>query len=160
MVTEFLVSVSCVAIVECFREGFVSSMLSLWSQVLPGSRIHLLSVSILISIFSGNLELNFVDVSGSKDVCDGVRRLLVLLLLLKKKKLLLSQFLLSLLLQKKLPPFFLLPLLLQKKLSPLFLLSLLLQKKLSPLFLLSLLLLKKLLLSEFLLDSKLLLFSS
>merc|ERR1711994_911818 len=111
MVTEFLVSVSCVAIVECFREGFVSSMLSLWSQVLPGSRIHLLSVSILISIFSGNLELNFVDVSGSKDVCDGVRRLLVLLLLLKKKKLL----------QKKLPPFFLLPLLLQKKLSTLFL---------------------------------------
>merc|ERR1711994_1169079 len=133
MVTEFLVSVSCVAIVECFREGFVSSMLSLWSQVLPGSRIHLLSVSILISIFSGNLELNFVDVSGSKDVCDGIRLLLVLLL---KKKLLLSQFLLSLLLQKKLPPLFLLSLLLQKKLPPLFLLSLLLQKKLSPLFLL------------------------
>ena len=124
----------------------MSPMLSLWSQVLPGSRIHLLSVSILISIFSGNLKLNLVDVSGSKDVCDGVRRLLVLLL---QKKLLLSPFLLSLLLQKKL------------LFSSLFFLSLLLQKKkLPPFFLLSLLLQKKLLLSQFLLDSELLLFLS
>merc|ERR1711936_929323 len=93
------------------------------SHVYPGSRIPLLSISILISIISGNLKLNLVDVSSSKDVRDGGRLLLVLLL---QKKLLLSQL------------FF----------------SLLLQKKLSSLFLFSLLL------PEFLLNSKLLLFSS
>ena len=112
------------------------------------SRIHdasLLSISILISILSGNLKLNLVDVSGSKDVCDGGRLLLVLLL---QKKLLLSQFLFSLLLQKEL-------------LLSEFLLSLLLKKELLlPEFLLSLLLMKELLLSQFLLLSELLLSSS
>ena len=112
------------------------------------SRIHdasLLSISILISILSGNLKLNLVDVSGSKDVCDGGRLLLVLLL---QKKLLLSQFLFSLLLQKEL-------------LLSEFLLSLLLKKELLlSQFLFSLLLQKELLLSQFLLLSELLLSSS
>lgn len=112
------------------------------SQVYPGFRIRLLSISVLISIFPGNLELNLVDVSSSEDVCDGVRLLLVLLLLLQEKCLLSSLFLLSLLLEKKL------------LLSSLFF-SLLLQKEL----LLSKFLLP-LLLSEFLLNSQFLLFSS
>jgi len=127
------------------------------------SRIHdasLLSISILISILSGNLKLNLVDVSGSKDVCDGGRLLLVLLL---QKKLLLSQFLFSLLLQKELLlSEFLLSLLLKKELLlPEFLLSLLLKKELLlSQFLFSLLLQKELLLSQFLLLSELLLSSS
>ena len=87
----------------------------LLSQVYPGSRIRLLSVSVLISILPGNLELNLVDISSSKDVGDGVRLLLVLLLLLQEECLLSPLFLFSLLLQKKLSLLFL-PLLLKKKL--------------------------------------------